>query len=155
MTTMTSPQLAVNGGEPVRRRPWPAWPVWDEADAQAVANVVRSGEWFAPTGTQAKAFGEAFAAFHGARYGAPCTNGTHAIEIALRAVGVKAGDEVIVPPYTFIATASACVQVNAVPVFVDIEPETYNLDPARVEEAITDRTSAILAVHIAGDRKST
>jgi dTDP-4-amino-4,6-dideoxygalactose transaminase len=150
MTTMTSPQLAVNGGEPVRRRPWPTWPEWDETDAQAMAEVVRSGEWFSPSGTRANAFGETYAAFHGARYGAPCTNGTQAIEIALRAVGVKAGDEVIVPPYTFIATASACVQVNAVPVFADIDPDTYNLDPRAAEAAITDRTAAIIAVHIGG-----
>jgi dTDP-4-amino-4,6-dideoxygalactose transaminase len=150
MTTMTSPQLAVNGGTPVRQRPWPAWPEWDEADARAVADVVRSGEWFGPSGTRVKAFGEAFAAFHAARFGAPCTNGTQALEIALRAVGVKAGDEVIVPPYTFIATASACVQANAVPVFADIEPDTYNLDPRAADAAITDRTAAIVAVHIAG-----
>lgn len=134
----------------MRQRPWPAWPEWDEADAQAVADVVRSGQWFGPSGTRVKAFGEAFAAFHGARFSVPCTNGTHALEVALRAVGVKAGDEVIVPPYTFIATASACVQANAVPVFADIEPDTYNLDPRAAEAAITERTAAIIAVHIAG-----
>ena len=150
MSRLKSPQLAVNGGEPVRRRDWPGWPEWDETDVQALADVVRSGEWFAPSGTRAKAFTEAFSAFHGAQYGAPCTNGTQAIEIALRAVGVKAGQEVIVPPYTFIATASACVQVNAVPVFADIDPDTYNLDPRAAETAITDSTAAIIAVHIGG-----
>ena len=150
MATLISPQLAVNGGTPVRQRPWPAWPVWDEADARAVADVVRSGQWFAMSGRGVNAFADRFAAFHNARFGAPCTNGTQAIEIALRAVGVKAGDEVIVPPYTFIATASACVEVNAVPVFADIDPDTYNLDPRAAEAAITDRTTAIIAVHIAG-----
>ena len=150
MATMISSQLAVNGGAPLRQNPWPTWPEWDEADAQAVADVVRSGDWFSMSGTRVKAFGEAFAAFHGAQFGAPCTNGTQALEIALRAAGVKAGDEVIVPPYTFIATASACVQVNAVPVFADIDPDTYNLDPKAAEAAITDRTKAIIAVHIAG-----
>jgi dTDP-4-amino-4,6-dideoxygalactose transaminase len=148
--TTGSARLAIDGGTPVRQKPWPAWPVWDEADAQAVANVVRSGEWFSMSGTQVKAFGEAFAKFHGAQYSAPCTNGTQSIEIALRAVGVNAGDEVIVPPYTFIATASACVEVNAIPVFADIDPDTYNLDPRAAEAAITDRTTAIIAVHIAG-----
>jgi dTDP-4-amino-4,6-dideoxygalactose transaminase len=150
MVSLSSPQLAVNGGAPVRQRPWPAWPVWDEADAQAVADVVRSGQWFSMSGRGVSAFAEAFAAFHGARFGAPCTNGTQAIEIALRAAGVKAGDEVIVPPYTFIATASACVEVNAVPVFADIDPDTYNLDPRAAEAAISDRTTAIIAVHVAG-----
>jgi dTDP-4-amino-4,6-dideoxygalactose transaminase len=149
MTTLTS-QLAIHGGAPVRQEPWPSWPEWDEADAQAVADVVRSGEWFSMSGTRVRAFGEAFAAYHSARFGAPCTNGTQALEIALRSVGVQAGDEVIVPPYTFIATASACVQVNAVPVFADIEPETYNLDPRAAEAAITEHTRAIIAVHIAG-----
>src|SRR5687768_2616424 len=104
MTTLTSPRLAVSGGEPVRTAPWPKWPEHDDADAEAVAEVVRSGEWFSMSGTRVKAFGEAFAAFQGARFGAPCTNGTQALEIAMRSVGVKAGDEVIVPPYTFIAT---------------------------------------------------
>jgi dTDP-4-amino-4,6-dideoxygalactose transaminase len=150
MTTLTSSRLAVNGGERLRTAPWPKWPESDESDAEAVADVVRSGEWFSMSGTRVKAFGEAFGAFHGAKFGAPCTNGTQALEIALRAAGVKAGDEVIVPPYTFIATASACVQVNAVPVFADIEPDTYNLDPRAAEAAITDRTTAIIAVHLGG-----
>src|SRR5438034_2017711 len=148
--TTDTVRLAIEGGTPVRQKPWPAWPVWDEEDAQAVADVVRSGEWFSMSGTRVKAFGEAFAAFQGARFGAPCTNGTQALEIGLRGVGVMAGDEVIVPPYTFIATASACVQVNAVPVFADIDPDTYNLDPRAAEAAITDRTAAIIAVHIGG-----
>src|SRR5215213_7698897 len=126
MATLTSSRLAVNGGERLRTAALPKWPEWDEADAEAVADVGRSGEWFSMSGTRVKAFGEAFAAFHGAQFGAPCTNGTQALEIALRAAGVKAADEVIVPPYTFIATASACVQVNAIPVFADIDPDTYN-----------------------------
>src|SRR5215216_854108 len=100
-------ELAINGGTPVRQKRWPAWPEWDESDVEALAGVVRSGDWFSMSGTQVKSFGEAFAAFHQAQFGAPCANGTQALEIALRALGVKAGDEVIVPPYTFIATASA------------------------------------------------
>jgi dTDP-4-amino-4,6-dideoxygalactose transaminase len=150
LTTLAVPQLAVKGGSPVRTRPWPAWPVWDEADAQALVDVVRSGRWFGPSGTQVKEFAERWAAYHQARFAAPCTNGTQALEIALRAAGIKAGDEVIVPPYTFIASASAVVQVNGVPVFADIDPGTGNLDPAAVEAAITERTRAILAVHIGG-----
>jgi len=150
MTATAPTQLAVQGGTPVRTRPWPRWPVFDETEVEAVAEVVRSGKWFAHGGSKVKEFAERFAAHQQARFAAPCTNGTQAIEIALRAVGVQAGDEVIVPPYTFIASASSIVAVNAVPVFVDIEPDTYNLDPRRVEEAISDRTTAILAVHIAG-----
>jgi dTDP-4-amino-4,6-dideoxygalactose transaminase len=115
-----------------------------------MAEVVRSGRWFSAGESRVKEFGDRFAKFHDARFGAPCTNGTQAIEVALRAVGVKAGDEVIVPPYTFIATASACVAVNAVPVFADIDPDTYNLDPSAAEAAITRRTTAVIAVHVAG-----
>jgi len=150
VTMVAAPQLAANGGSPVRLRPWPTWPVWDEPDVQAVADVVRSGRWFAPGGTQVKEFAERWGAYQQARFAAPCANGTQALEIALRAVGVRAEDEVIVPPYTFIATASSVVNVNAVPVFADIDPDTGNLDPAAVEAAITPRTRAILAVHIGG-----
>src|SRR5947209_3792751 len=149
MTTETT-RLAFHGGPPVRARPWPRWPVFDEREVEALAEVVRSGRWSVHGGTKVNGFAEQFARLHDARFAAPCTNGTQAIEIALRAVGVKAGDEVIVPPYTFIATASAVVQVNAVPVFVDIDPDTYNLDPRHVEAAITERTAAIVAVHVAG-----
>jgi dTDP-4-amino-4,6-dideoxygalactose transaminase len=140
----------MHGGSPVRTRPWPKWPVHDDTEVEALAEVVRSGKWFAHGGTKVQEFAARFAEYQQARFVAPCTNGTQAIEVALRAAGVKAGDEVIVPPYTFIASASAIVHVNAVPVFVDIDPDTYNLDPAQVEAAITDRTAAVLAVHIAG-----
>lgn len=148
---MTMPtKLALRGGDPVRTRPWPSWPVWDEQDVQAVGDVVRSGGWFAGNGTKNREFAEYYAKLHNARYGVPCCNGTLAIEIALRAAGVKAGDEVITSPYTFIATASATIQVNAVPIFADVDPGTLNLDPAAAEAAITEKTRAIIAVHIGG-----
>ncbi|MGD0227640.1 MAG: DegT/DnrJ/EryC1/StrS family aminotransferase [Terriglobia bacterium] len=95
-------------------------------------------------------FQEAFARFQGARYGIACASGTAAIEVALKGLGVGPGDEVIVPAYTFIATASPVLMVNAVPVFADIDYETWNIDPGRVEEAITPRTKAIIPVHFAG-----
>jgi dTDP-4-amino-4,6-dideoxygalactose transaminase len=150
--SMTSPQKLVSqGGTPVRTDPWPEWPVWSEEDAQAVADVVRSGQWFAGTGTQCREFADQWARLHDARYAVPCTNGTHALEIALRATGIQAGDEVITTPYTFIATGAACVQINAVPIFADVDLATFNLDPAAVEAAVTERTRAIIAVHIAGN----
>lgn len=150
--SMTFPQKLVSqGGAPVRTKPWPEWPVWSEDDAQAVADVVRSGQWFAGTGTRCRDFADQWARLHDARYAVPCTNGTHALEIALRATGLKAGDEVITTPYTFIATGAACVQINAVPIFADVDPATFNLDPAAVEAAVTERTRAIIAVHIAGN----
>jgi len=96
------------------------------------------------------AFEEEFARFQDAQYGICNVNGTASLEIALRAAGIAAGDEVIVPPYTFIATASSVLMVNAVPIFADIEPDTYNLDPKAAEAAITPRTRAIIVVHVGG-----
>lgn len=150
MTMTASQQLAVQGGTPLRTRTWPQWPEWDEEDAAAVAEVVRSGKWFAGSGEKNREFAEQYAALHQARHAVPCCNGTQALELALRAAGVKAGDEVITSPYTFIATASAIVQVNGVPVFADVDAGSLNLDPASAEAAITERTRAIVAVHVAG-----
>lgn len=142
--------LAINGGSKVRSKGWPSWPIFDDSDVQAVADVVRSGHWGCLTGDRVAKFEKEFAAFQGAKYGVCVTNGTAALEIALKAVGVRAGDEVIVPPYTFIASASSVLQIGAIPVFVDIDPDTYNLDPSKIEAALSEKTKCILAVHIGG-----
>lgn len=149
--TTTVETLAIDGGNPVRERPWPRWPVWDETDIAAVTEALNSGKWFSGNGARTAEFGDYFARLHQARYGVPVANGTVALEIAMRAAGVVAGDEVITTPYTFIATASSIVQINAKPVFADVDPNTLNLDPAAAAAAITDRTRAIVAVHIAGN----
>lgn len=146
-------QLAVNGGTPVRdttARPWPAWPQWDEREAAALLEVLHSGVWGSHAGGQVRAFEAEFARFQDAEYGVCNCNGTVSLEVALRAAGISSGDEVIVPPYTFIATASAVLMTNGVPIFADIDPDTYNLDPKAAEAAITPRTKAIIAVHIGG-----
>lgn len=143
-------KLAVNGGEKVRTKPFPAWPVFDDREANALEEVCRSGHWGCLSGSKVSEFETKFAAFQEAKFGTCVVNGTAALEVALQAVGVNAGDEVIVPPYTFIASASSVLTVGAIPVFVDIEPETYNLDPSKIEGAITDKTKAILAVHLGG-----
>ena len=153
-------QLAVSGGAPVRTRPFPSWPVFDAREEELALEVLRSGQWWRYTmGGAAEAgaaaskvagFQSSFAAAHGCRFGVACANGTAALEAALRALGVGAGDEVIVPPYTFVATATAPMLIGATPVFCDIEPETFNLDPRRLEEAIPPRTRAIIPVHFAG-----
>jgi dTDP-4-amino-4,6-dideoxygalactose transaminase len=147
---MDAKRLALHGGTPVRSQPFPAWPVHDETEEAALLRVVRSGHWWRVRGGEVESFERAFAEYHGARYGIAVTSGTVALRIALLAAGLKAGDEVIVPPYTFMATASSVVECNGTPVFVDIESDTYNLDPALVEAAITPRTRAILPVHFAG-----
>jgi dTDP-4-amino-4,6-dideoxygalactose transaminase len=127
------------------------WPIFDETDVEAVTEVVRSGQWGNPDcGDTVAAFEEAFAAYCGTRYAVSCVNGSVSLRLALIACGVRPGDEVIVPPYTFIATASTVIEVNCVPVFVDIDPQTYNLDPKAIEAAITARTKVIVPVHFAG-----
>lgn len=143
-------QLALLGGPKVRDRAFPSWPVIDESDKKAVLDVLESRQWGGVEQRRVPEFEKQFAAFQDCDYGVSCTNGTHALDIVLRALGVGYGDEVILPPYTFIATATAILLNNAIPVFADIDPETYLIDPARVEEAITPKTKAIMAVHIAG-----
>jgi len=143
--------LAVDGGTPVRRRPFARWPVWDEREIQAASDVVSSGQWWAPPGTQVKAFEHAFAEVHDAAYAIAVANGSIALEVALRAAGIDWGDEVITSPYTFIATANTPLLVGAIPRFADILPETWNLDPDAIEPLITPRTKAILPVHLGGE----
>jgi dTDP-4-amino-4,6-dideoxygalactose transaminase len=148
---MAAERLAIDGGTPVRSAPFPSWPVVDKEDEATLLAVLQSGQWGSHSGGgRVAAFEREFASFQQAAHGVAVTNGTAALEVALRACGVGIGDEVIVPPYTFVATASACLTLGAFPVFVDIDPETYAIDPARVEEAITPRTKAIIAVHIGG-----
>jgi len=142
--------LAINGGPRTINKEY-QWPVFDESDAEAVASVVRTGRWGNPDcGGEVEAFEKEFATFCGTRYALSCVNGSVALRLALIACGVKPGDEVIIPPYTFIATASIVLEANCVPVFADIDPDTYNLDPVQVEKAITSRTRAIIPVHFAG-----
>jgi dTDP-4-amino-4,6-dideoxygalactose transaminase len=151
--TTTKKTLAINGGTPVRdtkTKPWPHWPIFDHTEEEALLEVLRSGLWWYMGGKNGTTFEKEFVRFQDARYGVACTNGTAALEICLRSLGIGYGDEVIVPPYTFIATASAVLAVGAIPVFVDIEADTLNMDPARIEPAITARTRAIIAVHVAG-----
>lgn len=142
--------LAIQGGRKTVERNFP-WPIYDEGDVQAVAEIVRSGKWGDPDcADQVETFERAFATYCGTRYAVACVNGSVSLRLALMACGVKPGDEVIVPPYTFIATASTVLEVNCVPVFVDIDPDTYNLNPAAIEAAITERTRVIVPVHFAG-----
>jgi dTDP-4-amino-4,6-dideoxygalactose transaminase len=142
-------KLALFGGSPVRTTPLPAWPVFDEAERLALAEVLESRSWggYSP---KVKEFETSFAAAHDCRFGVSAVNGTLTLESALLASGIGPGAEVIVPPITFIATATAVLRTGATPVFADIDPKTYNLDPARVEEAINARTRALIPVHFAG-----
>ena len=137
------------------REKYPEWPQFDDEDIQAVVDVIKSGKWWigAPSthiGEQSWLFQDEFAKFQEAKYVFACTNGTHAIEISLAALDVGLGDEVIVPVTSFVATATAVIAVNAVPIFCDVEDKTFNIDPDKIEALITKRTKAIVAVHLGG-----
>jgi dTDP-4-amino-4,6-dideoxygalactose transaminase len=147
---MKNEKLALLGGKKTIDKIFP-WPIYDESEINAVDSVIRSGEWGNPNcGGYVEVFEKEFAELCGTKYALSCVNGSVALRMALIACGVRPGDEVIVPPYTFIATASVVLETNCVPVFVDIEPDTYNIDPLAVEKAITSRTRAIIPVHFAG-----
>lgn len=120
---------------------------WDEY-MEAFANVLRSGRFI--MGPNVRAFEEEVAAYHGVKHAIAVNSGTDALFISLRALGVGPGDEVITTPFTFFATAEAISHVGATPVFVDIDPVTYNIDPNRIEEAVTSRTKAVIPVHLYG-----
>lgn len=142
--------LAIAGGKPLRQAPFPRWPSWDQGEVEAVKAVVESGRWGALQGTAVRDFETEFAAYQEAVFGMAVVNGTVALKLALTAAGVGVGDEVIVPGYTFVATATVALEIGAVPVFADIDPQTYTLDPASVAACVTPRTRAIIPVHLGG-----
>ena len=143
-------KLALLGGKPVRTRPFTTWPIYGKAEEKRLLKTLRSGKWGRLQGDEVSEFEQRFAAMHGCKHGVCIVNGTISLRISLVAAGIEADEEVIVPTYTFLSTASAVVEANAVPVFVDIDLQTFNLDPKAVEAAITPRTKAIIPVHFAG-----
>lgn len=142
--------LAILGGTPIRKQPFTNWPFWDANEVEKVSSVVSSGKWWRYEGEQVKLFEEKFAQVHDSKFALCVTNGTTSLEIALSCLGVGPGDEVIVPSYTFFATASAVVMNGAKVVFGDIESDTYNLDPLQLDKLITKNTKGIIPVHFAG-----
>jgi len=141
--------LALFGGSPALTLQPPAWPIFDELDRRALNDVMESRVW-GGYHESVEQLERQFAAYHGAAHGIALANGTVSLEIALSAAGIKPGDEVIVPPITFVASATAVLRIGAVPVFVDVDPQTINLNPAAVADNITERTRAIVVVHFAG-----
>lgn len=143
--------LAIDGGAPVRARPWPVWPPpLDEKQRELLAEVVDSGRWGATQGDYCEQLARRFAERAEVEHGVAVANGTLALFAAMRALGVKPGDEVIVPAYTFVACATSVLLAGAVPVIVDVDPGHLHLDPAAAAAAVTPRTAAIMAVHVAG-----
>jgi len=144
------PQLALRGGHAVRTKPFTQWPIYDEREARGLQAVLESRNWggYPFPNDLAREFGRRFAEYHGARYGVAVANGTVSLELPLKAAGIGFGDEVIVPAYTWEGTAAAVLFAGAVPVFVDVDPETYCLDPSLIEAAITPKTKAVIPVHL-------
>lgn len=144
-------ELAILGGSPVRTKPFSAWPRWLASDAQRLQQVLESGHWggYPVPSRWAGEFADRFADMHGATYGLCVANGTVALIAALQAVGVRFGDEVIVPAYTWDGTATAVLFVGGIPVFADVDPDTYCLDVESTRRAITPRTRAMIPVHLA------
>ena len=147
---MAGEQLAINGGPKAREKPYPPWPVLGEEDIAAVAEVLRSGKLTQLTGGAVAAFEEAFASWHGVKHCVATSSGTSAIHTVLAALDIGPGDEVIVPAHTFIASATPVLHQRATPVFADVDERTFCVSPDSVAERITDRTKAIIAVHLNG-----
>ncbi|MCZ7384093.1 MAG: DegT/DnrJ/EryC1/StrS family aminotransferase [Candidatus Methanoperedens sp.] len=154
-----SEKLAILGGEPVRKKPFPPYPVIGKEEIDAVNEVLKSGNLssFAASagpkflgGRKIREFEENFAKYHSLEYAIAVNSATAGLHVALAASGIGPGDEVIVPPYTFTATATSVLMHNAIPVFADVDPRTYCIDPERIEEAINPSTKAIIPVHLLG-----
>jgi dTDP-4-amino-4,6-dideoxygalactose transaminase len=143
-------ELAILGGPKTRTEPYPQWPVWDQRDIDAVTEVVKSGRWggYPYPGPRTAELAKKFAEMQGGKFAVPMANGTITMEVALRAAGIGWGDEVIVPAYTFQATAAAPMAAGAVPVIVDVDRNNFCMDPKAAEKAITPKTKAIIPVHL-------
>ncbi len=145
-------RLAINAANAVRdikSNPWPKWPIWGDKERKSLIEVLDSGHW-SYNGPKEKQFNNAFADFIGSRYALSAANGTVTLQLALEACGIGIGDEVILPGLTWQATAASALDLNAVPVLVDVTEDTWCIDPARIAEAITPRTKAIIPVHLYG-----
>lgn len=143
-------QPALLGGTAVRTKPFPSWPVIDEREERALLDVLKSGRWFRGYGNRVEAFEEAYAQMMGAKYCVATANGTGALTASLGALEIGPGDEVLLPPYTFVATLNVILLHHALPVFVDSDLQTFQINAKAVEPAITDRTTAIIPVHLGG-----
>lgn len=142
--------LAVKGGKPAKTKAFHRWPYSDEQELANLKEVLAEESWWRVNGKKVEEFETKFARMHGVKYCLGVSNGTHALEIALQTLGVGRGDEVIVPAFTFISTASAVIYCNAEPVFADVDAETFCMDAESFQKAITSKTKAVIPVHMAG-----
>ena len=142
-------KLALYNGSPVRKDPYPCWPVSGPREQELLLEVLASGKWGGYHEFVGR-FESLFAQMHDCEHGIAVANGTLALELALTAAGIQPGDEVVVPAHSFISTASAVSRVGAIPVFVDIEEETFNIDPDKIGGALSPKTRAAIVVHFGG-----
>ena len=151
MVVRAEDKPALLGGTPVRKGRWPSWPVFDRKEEDELLGVLRSGKWYRGAGKyNVDRFEAAYAQLTGAKHCLATANGTSALLVSLNALGIQAGDEVILPPYTFVATLNVILMMNALPVFVDSDRETSQIDARKIEAAITPRTKLIMPVHLGG-----
>lgn len=143
-------KLAILGGTPVREKPISLWPIYDENEKNYLTKVLESHEWGKTSGKINEEFEKKYSQFQKVKHTITVCNGTVAIRIALFAAGIGPGDEVIVPSYTFVATATAVLEANAIPIFADIDEDTFNISPESIKQLITERTKAIIPVHFGG-----
>jgi dTDP-4-amino-4,6-dideoxygalactose transaminase len=145
-----SEKLAVEGGMPVRSEALPLEPDITEEEIEAVLEVMRSKRLSQLAGKYVEDFEIEFARYMGTKYAVAVNSGTSALSLALAALRIGTGDEVILPPYTFVASANGILQQNAIPIFADVDKETFNMDPRRLEAKVSDKTRAIMPVHMMG-----
>lgn len=150
ITENQNSKLAINAGLPVRKQPFAPWPQSSADELDAVCAVLRSGKVNYWTGEEGVRFEKEFAGYTGCRYAVAVSNGTVALELSLKAMGIGPGDEVVVPSRTFIASASAVVMCGATPMMADVDRESQNLTAASIKQALSPRTRAVVAVHLAG-----
>ena len=141
---------ALLGGPKTRTEAFPSWPVSGEPEEKALIETLRSGKWYRGSGQHANKFEQAYCNLTGAKHCLATANGTSALYVSLNALGIEPGDEVIVPPYTFIATINVVLRQHALPVFVDTDINTFQIDANKIEAAITPRTKAMIPVHLGG-----
>lgn len=143
-------ELALRGGEPVRTRPWPDWPASGRQEERRLLRVLRSGRWARDQGWEVELFERRFAGMHGCRHGIALVSGMAALRLALRAAGLEAGSQIILPAYSPVALGAAVVELNLVPVFADVEPASATMSLQQVEAVAGERTRAVVALHLGG-----
>jgi len=143
-------KLARDGGKPYKTKKFPNWPYSGKREVELITEVTESGKWWRMSGDKVNEFEKQFADFINVKHCLGVTNGTNAIELSLYALGIGPGDEVIIPAFTFISTATAVIYANATPVLVDVYPDTFCMLPEAFEKAITSKTKVVIPVHMAG-----